>query len=157
MPERQARLRGAAQRGAKAQGNDELNDDAKQDAILHPKPVTVTIGGEEVALYPLSGRKSRELMGFANEVVGATSVREGAFAPRLVAVLTMGRFVDRLLLLIAESTAQEPGTLPEAQIETIAAELDQRSQSPRGALELAAAFNAIWSLNDLDKAFSPNA
>lgn len=132
----------------------EPDSDELQREVLEPEGVEVSIGGSPMRLYPLSGKSVRKLMGLTSQVF-ASSVGDGPPAMRIGGAI-VEMYLDRFLPLLAEAT-QRAGSADDRQLARIQDELDRKTQSAKGAIELAAAFDIMLAQNDVLEVFVPKA
>jgi hypothetical protein len=130
----------------------DLDDEATQAEILDPPTREVTIGGETITLHKLSGHAVRKLTALA-QLVFAGAAGPGSAVLRIGGIL-VGDYYDRFVPLLAEAY-QPVGKSQPTQIAAIIAEIDKKTATARGAIELASAFEAMLEQNDVLEAFFP--
>lgn len=141
----------AARAKARKQLKD-LNDEKTQAEIMNPEGREVQIGGKPLMLYPLSGHSVRRLMGLSQQVF-ASAQGHGSLAFRISGVLLEG-YLDRFMPLLAESTFSSPAEVEPEKMLDIIKEIDRKTASAYGGLELADAFAAVCEINGIDQALN---
>ncbi|MGH7756753.1 MAG: hypothetical protein ACREM8_10785 [Vulcanimicrobiaceae bacterium] len=125
-----------------------LDDPVVQEEILHPKPLTVAIGGVQTELFPLSARRTRTFFGLFRQLI-ADSIPDGAstsgarLAVRLMGVM-LQQYSDAVIEALASATAPA-GELSAAQIIAKAQTIDAVITPP----EIELAFNALVELTNV--------
>ncbi len=124
----------------------DLDDPQAQAQILAPSGEEITLGGQSVRIFPLSGRGVRELSGFAR-VVYASSEGDGPIGMRICGVLMQPRYLNTLLAFVATSTFESPADVDPEQHQKRVVEFDKSTANNRGVDELGMAFAKLIELN----------
>lgn len=120
---------------------DDYDDVSVQAKILDPEPGIVSIGGQEIRLYPLSAKDARRFTGLVAQVFG-DAAGEGSATARIGGVLAE-RYSERFLPYVARATSEKPGAISSEQESKLAREFDERASFA----DLARCFRVMLELN----------
>ncbi len=130
----------------------DLDDPATQDAILHPEPAPVTIGGIATVLHPLSARRARQFVAIVAEVMATALTKPNAIATGMriaTAIAENDALSTRFAEYVARAENAPDVIANEAAIGVRASAVNESANFQ----ELAGAFARMCDLNNVQEVF----
>ncbi len=122
----------------------DLADEHDQGEILNPPGATITLGGKEAKIYPLSARTVRNLCFLMKEALADAN---GNF--RKAVVIACDQYADRVAQFIALALFEKPDRIEQKQLAALRAEIAQAEDADPSGAETEAAFMALLEQNDV--------